>query len=116
MARSLTAIPVPQLACSRPTARLINTSATARVLERLAGKATSCKLAARHQRLQLAQVQRPLRRPLPLQQLLPLQRLQPRQRRRQPRLLLQRLDLRLRREHRRHQGLARRQRLGRDVG
>ena len=61
-ARWLVATPAPQVECRRaPT--LTSTSATAQVAQRLAGKATSCKPAeARRRHLQLAQVQRQLRR------------------------------------------------------
>ena len=71
----------PQLECSRTTAPLTSTSATAQVVRLLADKAISCKPAARRQRRRPAQVQR-LRQPR-LQQ----QRLR----------LLPRLDLRLHR-------------------
>ena len=55
----------------KTTPPLTSTSATARVVRRPAGKATSCKAAARHRRLRLAQVQRQLPLLLPLRQLRP---------------------------------------------
>ena len=97
-----------QLECSRTTARLTSTSATARVVPQLVDKATSCRAAEpRLRRLRAPQVLRPRQR---------LQQLQHRLERpqRQPLLLPRlRLDRRPRRGQHRRQGPVPLRRLGR---